>query len=326
MEMAQNAMPAGPVSMMGPGSKQPIADINKTPLNVYVPDNGVYMDIDVNGNPEWHVILKKKEAEQAYQDEVVHRIKDVKPTKDPDPYNIQEMYLWRRWQEVIEPAYLAAISEGEIPESGTPIGSWAQMTARSAEALRKMGYKTVEEVAQMSVEKAKMLPLMNARDIPRLAKMYVEGKDGAILHKRLDDQEKTIADLQRQLAEKNGDQALARVAEAAAKGGNFAPKPVICNAKAYPSANAAIKDWNCPDSTFRKHMKEGTLDAYIDELIEMKKANGEAIPGGDPADRLEKIDVVEAAPEAPADEADEALPEGVERNADGSVTADISKL
>lgn len=110
-----------------------------------------------------------------------------------------------RW-EVVEPAYRAWKNGEEVPDNGTPLGAWAGVSQDQAKFLKTKGIVSVEQVAEMSDSTIETLPFPGRRELPKLARTFLEGqKDAdlaaknAALQERLEAME---AMLQEQMADK----------------------------------------------------------------------------------------------------------------------------
>ena len=79
----------------------------------------------------------------------------------------------------IGPAYEAWKSGQQLPETGTPLGAWPGVTGDQAGYLKKLGVRTVEDVAEMQPDVAVGLPFPNSRRLPELARTFLDGQDAA---------------------------------------------------------------------------------------------------------------------------------------------------
>ena len=123
-----------------------------------------------------------------------HRVEKLRPPvtlDDRDRNADTHVAMSARWT-VIEPAYKAWKAGTEIPENGTPLAAWSGVTPDQADLLRNMSIRTVEDVRDMSESAFTKLPMPNARQLPKLAKEFLEGADSA-------DKDKKIADLEERM-------------------------------------------------------------------------------------------------------------------------------
>lgn len=112
-----------------------------------------------------------------------HRIDRLRPREgmsEDERAAMTNQAMIARW-EVIGPAYDAWRSGLDIPDNGTPLAAWAGATLAEQDVLRRMGIKTVEDVAAMSDSAISKMPFPNARKLPKLAADYLAGKDTADL-------------------------------------------------------------------------------------------------------------------------------------------------
>ena len=128
------------------------------------------------------------------------RIKELRPPDfiRGDDAGAKMAFLQNRWA-MIEPAYNAWIAGHEIPLSGTPLGSWPGITREQTEALRMAAIRTVEEVAAMVESQITRLPLPNARELPKLARAFLEAADQAKAASDMKKRDETIAEMQEKI-------------------------------------------------------------------------------------------------------------------------------
>ena len=129
-------------------------------------------------------------------------IKRIQPPEyiDNDDGGLKMAALRSQWAQ-IEPAYLAWKSGMSLPETGTPLGAWAGVNVDQANALRGIGIKSVEAVANCSEGLLANAPLPNMREIKRQAGLWLEGQDKAGLTAQLADLEAKNAAMLEMLAE-----------------------------------------------------------------------------------------------------------------------------
>jgi len=108
-------------------------------------------------------------------------------------------FLRFRW-EMIERAWKAWKEGIEVPDDGTPLGSWPGLNAAQVNAFRSVGAKTVEAVAAMSDAVIGKVPLPGVREIKRQAALFIEHKSGSALAARQAEAEDKIKALEEQLA------------------------------------------------------------------------------------------------------------------------------
>lgn len=110
-----------------------------------------------------------------------HRVEKLRPPVDADATtkeSLSYVNMAARW-EVIGPAYEAWKAGQEVPVDGTPLEAWSGVTAEQARFLKAMSVRTVEEVRDMGDAAVSQLRFPNARQLPKLAKDYLEGADSA---------------------------------------------------------------------------------------------------------------------------------------------------
>lgn len=98
------------------------------------------------------------------------------PPKESADGNPAVKMAWDRWERV-EPAYKAWKTGQEMPVSGTPLSAWHGLTQEQAEALRSMGLRSVEELAELSDGVVSKIPFPGARDIIAAAQMFLKAAD-----------------------------------------------------------------------------------------------------------------------------------------------------
>lgn len=107
-----------------------------------------------------------------------HRVAKLVPPADADDATrssatYQDMEA--KWS-IIGPAYDAWKNGQELPEDGTPLEAWSGVTAEQAKFMKAMGVRTVEDVRDMGDATLEKLRFPNARKLPGLAKMWLEGE------------------------------------------------------------------------------------------------------------------------------------------------------
>lgn len=133
-----------------------------------------------------------------------HRVKDVMPREDADDKmqnSMTHIDMVAKWS-VIEPAYNAWKSGQEIPVDGTPLAAWAGVTQEQAEFMKKLGIRTVEDVTIMGDSTISQLSFPNARELPKLAKKYLEGAELTAKDAELEAMRERVAAMEDLLNEK----------------------------------------------------------------------------------------------------------------------------
>jgi len=80
---------------------------------------------------------------------------------------------------VIGPAYQAWKEGREVPEDGTPIGTWPQLSSEDVEIFRMAGIRTVEQIANITDNMAAKLRMPNVHDLKKLAAMFLANHGAA---------------------------------------------------------------------------------------------------------------------------------------------------
>nr|DAO70305.1 MAG TPA: protein of unknown function (DUF4332) [Caudoviricetes sp.] len=129
------------------------------------------------------------------------RVKDLMPPEvlDNDEDGKKIAFMQHRWA-MIEPAYDAWKKGQELPLSGTPLSTWAGVTAEQAQALNRVGIRTVEEIAGLTDSHIGKVPLPNVRDLIAQAKAFLETADRNVVADKLAEQQGEIDVLKEQLA------------------------------------------------------------------------------------------------------------------------------
>jgi hypothetical protein len=112
------------------------------------------------------------------------------PTNDDTGFKMAAMRS--QWAQ-IEPAYLAWKDGQELPETGIPLAAWPGVNVQQAEALKGVGLKTVEAIADAPESLLSRPPIPNMREIKKQARAWLDGRDAVA-------QADTIAKLQEQNA------------------------------------------------------------------------------------------------------------------------------
>lgn len=108
---------------------------------------------------------------------IEERVKSLDPESLRIPAGMdggeKEMFFKYRWSQ-IEPSYLAWKEGNELPESGTPLGIWAGITAEQANVFKLAGIRSVEDIRDMTANDVQRVRLPNVTDIQKMAKLYLE--------------------------------------------------------------------------------------------------------------------------------------------------------
>jgi hypothetical protein len=128
------------------------------------------------------------------------RIKDLKPDKafrnDDEGLQLQAQRI--RWS-FIEPAYDAWKSGEELPTTGTALAAWPGISADVAEAFKRGGVKTIEEVAGLTDVVLGRLAVPNARSYVAQAKLFLESVDKSEMADRMDKKDREMQQLREEL-------------------------------------------------------------------------------------------------------------------------------
>lgn len=132
-----------------------------------------------------------------------HRVKDITPPTeiDDDSRDTPTMVdIVERWK-LIEPRYRAFKAGDELPEDGMPLAAWSGVSPEQAAVLRRIGIKSVEDVAAMGGATVDKLPFPNARKLPALAADYLAGKGKADAAQELADMKEKMLVMEEMLSE-----------------------------------------------------------------------------------------------------------------------------
>lgn len=129
-----------------------------------------------------------------------HRVKDLRPPENP-PRNAASFEDMQAKWSVIGPLYEAWKSGTELPEHGTPLEAWSGVTADQAQFLKAMGIRTVEDVRDMGDAAVAQLRFPHARQLPKLAKDYLEGADSAAKDAQIAEMAERMAAMEAMLEE-----------------------------------------------------------------------------------------------------------------------------
>lgn len=112
--------------------------------------------------------------------------------------NLAVLIAKARWA-AIEPAYKAWKSGQELPESGTPFSIATFIPQEVADALRRAGYRTIEELIALPDSAIEKLPVPNARNIVRQSRLFLDAADKNKTTAQMENQQNEIDDLKEQL-------------------------------------------------------------------------------------------------------------------------------
>lgn len=133
-------------------------------------------------------------------EERVEKMRPPETDPDDDQPNraLKRLYMEEMWTS-IGPAYEAWQKGLEIPAEGTPLAAWSGVTRDQADALRKAGVFTIEDLASLEDNKLQRIPLPNAREMRGLAKRFLDNGEDVNTAERLNDLEAKNTALQEQL-------------------------------------------------------------------------------------------------------------------------------
>jgi hypothetical protein len=151
---------------------------------------------------DWVLVAPRGEAFERSQ--TWHIVDTLRPSDKLRSGQMAEK-MKERWA-IIGPAYEAWKSGEEVPENGTQLGAWPAIDAEKRKFLNGMGIRSVEDVATMSDSTVESLPFPGRRDLPKLAKTFLEAqKDANLAAQNAELQERLAAMeelLQEQMADK----------------------------------------------------------------------------------------------------------------------------
>ena len=310
-------------------------------LNIFLNEGAFYTQDGVD-----YVILTTRADNPAHQAEIHKRVSELAPSDKTSPVNnISDGARSSQWK-LVGPAYEAWKRGEAVPEGGHPVGTWPAIDRRTAETLKSMGYRTLEEIAVMDMETARRLMVSNGHELPRLARETLamheqKGKDEALNALMAQN-----AELSRQVENLNrivSGNASPADASLESQGSKFKSTPLLANDKLYPSKTAFKREWGWSDKKLAKHEREGTFEEALAEDIAARRADGREIPNGDPALRAQDRGVSpppptpDPAPEAsasgaggeqapPAEDEGDAAKAAIVEDGSGGQAVDISKL
>jgi len=84
----------------------------------------------------------------------------------------------------IKPAYAAWLEGTAAPVNGTPLDAWSALTKKQAKAFQDAGYKSIEEVAEITDSDLSRVRIPDVRKMRNLARAYMEN---AANHSHIDE-------------------------------------------------------------------------------------------------------------------------------------------
>lgn len=130
-------------------------------------------------------------ADKAIKNERVEKILRATPA--------QEIAYAKK--QIVEPAYEAWKRGQEIPDNGTPLAAWAGVSPEQVEALKSIGLRTVEAVADLTDREITEKPMPGLRTLREMAKRFVTTLDKGAVTGALKQKDDEIAALKAQLDE-----------------------------------------------------------------------------------------------------------------------------
>ncbi len=158
---------------------------------------------EYKGDKAVDYVLVGPKGEALERTKTWHRVKDITPPENLDPDHAATptmVDILERWK-TIGPAYAAYKSGMDVPDVGLPLAAWSGVSVEQAAVLRRLGIKTVEDVANMSESTATKLPFPNARKLSGLAAEFLSGKSKADTEAELADMREKMLAMEEMLAE-----------------------------------------------------------------------------------------------------------------------------
>lgn len=162
----------------------------------------VQFKTEYKGGKAVDMVLLAPKGEGFERTKTWHRIASLRPKDGGDPNDLSYRVQKGRWDEVIGPAYEAWKSNQEVPENGVPLAAWPALDGPQVEILRKMGLRTIEDVAALGDADVKALPWPDANKLPQMAAKWIEGQSLADKERENDELRQRLAALEASMAEK----------------------------------------------------------------------------------------------------------------------------
>lgn len=132
------------------------------------------------------------------------RVSDISHPKKLAGFK-HDALVWQ-WAQ-IAPAYEAWKSGNAIPEKGIPLGAWAGVSASQAAALKAVGIRTVEDMAEASDDRLSRPVVPDMRALKKQAAEYLASRgDVALVGKVADLEARLEAAMQLLEAQTNPDE------------------------------------------------------------------------------------------------------------------------
>lgn len=150
-----------------------------------------------NGKREdWVLYAPRHSVQTAQTWEKVSRLRPPEEFKRETKGKAQHMHaIW----SIIGPAYEAWQQGEDIPETGIPLAAWPGLDEGQVIELRKVGLKTVQDVAEMPDGVVDKVKLPNVRGIRRQAQEFLAAREGADLSRKVTEQEEEMKALREKL-------------------------------------------------------------------------------------------------------------------------------
>ena len=130
------------------------------------------------------------------------RVREFEPTEeDMQADNDGAKLKCAIWRDVVKPAYDAWKEGSAIPETGTPLTAWLELSKDQVKVLKASGINAVEQIAEMNESAMDKVPLLDMRKIRRGAQTFLKSMADGEAIKRVAQQDEQIAELQAQVAE-----------------------------------------------------------------------------------------------------------------------------
>ena len=144
---------------------------------------------------DWVLYAPASNIKDAQTWERVDRLKPLDDDDDKhrrDPMGTKKMHMKAVWS-FIEPAYKAWKSGNELPETGTPLVAWSAVNAAQVAEFKKVGIKTVEDVAGITDGVIQKIKLPQVARLRGLAVDYLASADSVELAQEVADTKEQLA-------------------------------------------------------------------------------------------------------------------------------------
>lgn len=124
-------------------------------------------------------------------------VKQLQKIREPeDPVNDQAAVQMCRLRDFIMPRYEAWKAGQAMPDHGTALAAWHQLTEHQITAITAAGIKTIEELIEAPDTVLERINLPGRRNLPKQARNWMEMRDTEVVAEQMRERDARLAEMQ----------------------------------------------------------------------------------------------------------------------------------